>query len=324
MISISAKARAALLAVACLLSANVTNSLWAAQTGTAQDDQPPVETVSQQHYIKTVFVIVMENHNWTGGGALNIKGNPLAPYLNYTLLPMASHANAYFNPPHLHPSLPNYLWLEAGTNFGVKDDGPATKYHLSTHDHLVAMLDQRNITWKSYEEGATGTTCSLQNWHDPFVFFQDETANESPASVNCIRHIRPFGELKRDLDLKHSARYNFIVPNLCDSMHSSCGGGNQIKQGDEWLAKNVPTILNSSAFRSGGALFIVFDEALTGDGPIPMLVLSPFAKGNGYSNYLHYTHGSMLRTFEEIFGLTPLLRDAANQRDLRDMFTVFP
>jgi hypothetical protein len=86
MISISAKARAALLAVACLLSANVTNSLWAAQTGAAQDDQSPVETTSQQHYIKTVFVIIMENHNWTGGGALNIKGNPLAPYLNYTLL----------------------------------------------------------------------------------------------------------------------------------------------------------------------------------------------------------------------------------------------
>src|ERR1700757_4312349 len=184
MISAYAKARAALLAVACLLSANVTNSLWAAQSGAAQsapaqqgvaqDDQPPVETASQQHYIKTVFIIVMENHNWTGSGAaLSLKGNPLAPYFNYTLLPMASHANQYYNPPHMHPSLPNYLWLEAGTNFGVKDDGPATKYHLSTHNHLAALLDQRNITWKSYEEGATGTSCSLQNWHDPFVFFQD-------------------------------------------------------------------------------------------------------------------------------------------------------
>jgi hypothetical protein len=31
------------------------------------------------HHIKTVFLIVMENHNWTGDGGLNIKGNTEAP-----------------------------------------------------------------------------------------------------------------------------------------------------------------------------------------------------------------------------------------------------
>jgi hypothetical protein len=55
-----------------------------------------------------------------------------------------------------------------------------------------------------------------------------------------------------------------------------------------------------------------------------MLVLSPFAKGNGYSNSLYYSHGSMLRTLQEIFNVTPLIRDAAYERDLRDLFTVFP
>ncbi|PYU01837.1 MAG: hypothetical protein DMG38_02175 [Acidobacteria bacterium] len=55
-----------------------------------------------------------------------------------------------------------------------------------------------------------------------------------------------------------------------------------------------------------------------------MIVLSPFAKGNGYNNSLYYDHGSTLRTFEEIFGVMPLLNDAANQKDLRDLFAVFP
>jgi hypothetical protein len=55
-----------------------------------------------------------------------------------------------------------------------------------------------------------------------------------------------------------------------------------------------------------------------------MIVLSPFAKGAGYSNSIHYTHGSTLRTFEEVFGVTPLLGDAANQTDLSDLFAVFP
>jgi hypothetical protein len=86
----------------------------------------------------------------------------------------------------------------------------------------------------------------------------------------------------------------------------------------------VPDILNSAAYKSGGALFIVWDEADNGDGPIGMIVLSPFAKGNGYSNQLLYTHGSTLRTLQEIFEVRPLLRDANNQQDLSDLFSVFP
>jgi hypothetical protein len=55
-----------------------------------------------------------------------------------------------------------------------------------------------------------------------------------------------------------------------------------------------------------------------------MIVLSRFAKGHGYRNFIHYTHGSTLRTVEEIFGVSPLLRDASRQNDLRDLFAEFP
>jgi hypothetical protein len=75
------------------------------------------EPASSEHHIKTVWVIVMENQNWS-----SIKGNKSAPYINQTLLPMVSHAEQYFNPPNNHPSLPNYLWIEAGMNFGVLND----------------------------------------------------------------------------------------------------------------------------------------------------------------------------------------------------------
>jgi len=44
--------------------------------------------------------------------------------------------------------------------------------------------------------------------------------------------------------------------------------------------------------------------------------VSPSAKGGGYANSIHYTHGSTLRTIQEIFGVTPLLGDAANATDL--------
>jgi len=51
---------------------------------------------------------------------------------------------------------------------------------------------------------------------------------------------------------------------------------------------------------------------------------SPFAKGNGYRNFIRYTHGSTLRSFQEIFGVSPFLRDAAIETDLSDLFAVFP
>ena len=79
---------------------------------------------TSNHHIKTVFIILMENKNW-----FMIKDNPLALYINGALLPNASHTEVYFNPPFNHPSLPNYLWLEAGTNFGIYNDGPPSVNH---------------------------------------------------------------------------------------------------------------------------------------------------------------------------------------------------
>jgi hypothetical protein len=117
------------------------------------------------------------------------------------------------------------------------------------------------------------------------------------------------------------ARYNFITPNLCDDGHDSCSPTNDpVKQTDTWLSTEVPKILNSSAYKNGGALFITWDEGEGGDGPIGMMVLSPLAKGNGYANSIHYTHSSTLRTMEEIFGVSPMLGDAQNATDLSDLF----
>jgi hypothetical protein len=98
-----------------------------------------------------------------------------------------------------------------------------------------------------------------------------------------------------------------------------------IERGDKWLASEMPRIFNSSAYRRGGALFILWDEGEGSlfDGPIGMLALSPFAKGGGYSNSINYTHSSTLLTLSEIFGVTPL-RDAQHATDLSDLFKTFP
>src|SRR2546422_142536 len=98
--------------------------------------------------IHTVFLILMENHDWS-----SIKGSPSAPYINGTLLPRASHAEQYYNPPNNHPSLPNYLWLEAGTNFGILNDNDPSSNHQSSTSHLVNVLEAAGLSWRAYPGG---------------------------------------------------------------------------------------------------------------------------------------------------------------------------
>jgi PKD repeat protein len=274
--------------------------------------------------IQTVFIIMEENLNWS-----SIPGNSSALYFNQTILPNAAHAEQYYNPPGLHPSLPNYLWLEGGSALGIYSDVDPSAAHLSTTNHLATYLQNAGISWRSYDEDICGCDCPLVGTnryaprHNPFVYFDDVTNTNNPASPSCIANVRPYSQLATDLQNNTVARYNFIVPNLCDDMHDGggCLTGNQIFNGDYWLSNNLPAILSSQAYSNNGAIFILWDEAASGDGPIGMIVLSPLAKPGGYSNSIHYTHGSTLRTMQEIFNVAPFLGDAANQVDLSDLFS---
>ena len=294
----------------------------------AAKKKPPVVTPppagSVLPAIKTVFVIVLENHNWSA-----IKGNASAPYLNGTLLAQGAHAEQYFNPPGLHPSEPNYIWLEAGDNLGITTDvDPSASHSLpGSNDHLVAQLERAGKSWRSYQEGITAGTCPITSAgfyaakHDPMVFFQDVSGSPPSASnAKCAANIRPLSELAGDLTADTEADYNFIVPNLCNDSHGASGcPANLVQTADTWLATFVPKILASEGYKDDGAILITWDESEKGDHPIGMIALSPFASP-GHTSNVHFTHSSTLRTVEEIFGLTKL-RDAANASDLADLFS---
>ena len=55
-----------------------------------------------------------------------------------------------------------------------------------------------------------------------------------------------------------------------------------------------------------------------------MIVLSPLAKGGGYTNTIHYTHSSTLRTLQEIFGVDAAPRRRRQRDDLADLFQTYP
>ena len=276
--------------------------------------------------ITTVFLIVLENHDWA-----TIKGSSSAPYLNSLLTRSdAAYASNYHNVPtntSLHPSEPNYLWLEGATNVYpdhsfTTDSSPSASNSTSSTKHLTTLLKAKGIPWTAYQEDISGTTCPISgagNYtprHEPFLFFQDVAGTPPSASTSsCQQHVRPYSQLAGDLSNDRVRGYNFLTPNLCHDMHSNncSGSSNVIKQGDDWLKANLPAILNAKVYKSGAALVaITWDEGGSGNKPIGMILLSPKTKGNGATNTAEYTHASWVKSVEEIFGLSPLVGHAAD------------
>ncbi len=312
-------------------------ALW---NGCGESTEPGPAPATQ--HIQNVFIILLENKSLA-----EVKDSPSASYIANTLLPASSSAESYRGPNggNLHPSEPNYIWLEAGDNLQISNDNDPDQNHRPQTDHLVTLLEEQGISWRSYQEDISGKDCPLVSVghyapkHNPMVFFDDvinydpQLMTADPLAPRCLAHVRPLDELRTDLQSGTAARYNFITPNQCNDMHSECAPLNdEIKQGDNWLAQWIPVIQQSAAYQHGGAIFITWDEAELVAGctnancPIGMIVLSPLAKGGGYTNTIPYDHSSTLKTIQEIFQITPLLRHAgdAGVSDLSDLFETFP
>jgi hypothetical protein len=342
--------------------------------------------------IKTVFVIAMENHNWTqptpNSNPQQIFMNPAAPYINSLvngssgISDQVSYANNYQAAMvGLHPSEPNYVWTEAGQAYNSlnTDDDP---YHsnctddtnIHTTDHLSAYIAHRHKSWRSYQEDVnvnptTNLPLPMSSWlypifsasgnftlpainsyyyttqfnyaakHNPQIFFRD-TNGGCPATLSGNLY-PPLQQLALDLQNDDVADYNWITPNQYDDQHSILSGGygifgvtNQaaIAQGDNFLARVVPLIMASKAYKDGGAILLWWDETEGGDTSqytIPFIVISKSAHENvnglPYWNTIRYSHSSFLRTMQEIFSVDPdagfgFLGDAANATDLRALF----
>jgi phosphatidylinositol-3-phosphatase len=368
-------------------------------------------TASAQQ-IKTVFVIAMENHNWTQpthvpGRIEQIYGNTNAPFINnlvngtakaiingsmVNINEQVAYATSYHNvlaTPNgnnlsIHPSEPNYIWAEAGTNFEVfNDDDPfkgTPPNSQKTSLHLSTLLSHAGRTWRSYQEDIDLTTArnmlcneslSQDEWtvpltsisgrfgcggynaynrstqynyaakHNPMVFFDDTNGGNNATPTNPLsKHYAPLQQVMTDLADNTVADYNWITPDQYNDMHTSLPGGYKllsgdaakIKQGDDFLSQIVPVIMASNAYKNHGVIIIWWDESESVAGEpandfnhtIGEIIISelahPNVNGLPYASPINYTHSSDLRTMQEIFGVRPLLGDAANATDLSDLF----
>jgi hypothetical protein len=299
------------------------------------------------HRVGAIFVIAMENHNLVQPVPTNspeqIFGNPAAPYLNSLMTPgnsnsvHASFSTAYYNSGvGVHPSEPNYVWAEAGTDFGVHTDADPRAANGNTfYDqavHFTAQLDAVGISWKNYQEdvqlsvsptnSASGTNAPVNAYngstqynyavkHNPMAFFTD----------SAVSNVYPLSQLSTDLGSDAVGRFNWITPDQYNDAHSSLNGGftyqgvhytgdqSSIATGDNFLSQIVPQIMASEAYKHNGTIIIWWDETENGDDTnhsIPEIVISSLSKGNAYASTVPVNHSSDIKTFEEIFHLPAL------------------
>jgi hypothetical protein len=224
--------------------------------------------------IQTVFVIAMENHNWAQPSSQTspgqIFGNPAAPYINSLVTPdnpnaaQTSYASNYQNAGvGIHPSEPNYIWAEAGSNLGVLNDNDpygTNGTNQTTTQTLSNYLQTAGKTWRSYQEdidvdltnnqplpksqytvplnSVSGTFTNGTNQynggnqynygakHNPEVFFSSTNGgNNSTPSNPLAQNYAPLQQLAADLANNTVAQYNWITPDQYNDMHSTLTGG---------------------------------------------------------------------------------------------------
>jgi hypothetical protein len=165
--------------------------------------------------------------------------------------------------------------------------------------------------------------------HNPFVYFHSIIDD----ATLCDTHVVGLDMLTKDLaSAANTPNYVFITPGLCNDGHDApCANGQPggLAQADAFLRQWVPRITGSPAFKGqNGLLIVTFDEAETDDassccgeipgpgsplpgifgpggGDVGAVLLSPcVAPGTvSQSPYNHYT---MLRSVEDLFGLSHL------------------
>jgi hypothetical protein len=344
---------------------------------------------------RKVFVIAMENHNWTQPASVTspqqIFMNPAAPFINSLvngtsgISQEVAYAINYINAGidlglHVHPSEPNYVWAEAGQAFssiGTDDDpyhADCTPDTVTTSDlHLTAFLAKAGKTWRSYQEDVNvnltnNVPLPMGSWmfpltshggnftsglneynfstqynyaakHNPQIFFRD-TNGGCPATASTL--YPPLQQLALDLQANTVADYNWITPDQYNDQHSALSAGygvytpasdqSSIAQGDNFLARIVPLIMASDAYRDGGVIVLWWDESEGGDTldeKLPFIIISRDAHknvgGKPYASPVEFSHSSDLRTMQEIFRVDPSsgypwLGDAVNATDLSDLF----
>jgi len=261
-----------------------------------------------------VVWIFMENHRYP-----QVIGSPDAPF-ETALARRCGTATRYASVGS--PSLPNYVGATSGDTHGIADDASPSA-HPVTADNLFRQVRVSGRRARSYEE-AMPKPCSLDPKgvyavkHNPAAYYTGAVPGGNGADdrtackADDVALGTPTGgALADDLDKDTLPGFSFITPDLCDDTHNC-----DVKTGDKWLRSWIPRLTTSAAYRSGTtAIFVAWDEYT----PMPSIVISPGTPaGTVFDGAVD--HYSLLRTTEELLGISDFLGKAAQATSMRTAF----
>ncbi|MGD3110822.1 alkaline phosphatase family protein [Streptomyces sp. YGL11-2] len=268
-------------------------ALWATTGSTASAEAAGLP--SPDH----VVVVVMENHAYD-----QVIGSSDAPYMNSLKAGGADLTQSYAL---THPSEPNYYMLFSGDNQGRTDDSCVDVGSMSA-PNLASELIAAGKSWASYNESLPSqgsTTCSSGDYaqkHNPWFGFSNVptdtamTMDQFPSDYSTLPKV------------------SFVIPNLCNDMHDC-----SVSTGDSWLKDNLSAYADWAKSHNS-ILAITYDEdnRLAGN-RIPTLLYGEHV-APGSTSGAQYNHYNVLRTLEDLAGLTTHAGNAASASDISDIW----
>lgn len=217
-----------------------------------------------------------------------------------------------------HPSEPNYLASVGGDFFGLAAD--ALEYIPNNISTIVDLLDQKNISWATYQENMPTDGFEGYNFtnsdnytyyvrkHNPLVIYES-VANISTRSAR----IRNFNDFAFDVGNNSLSQWIFVTPNLRDDAHDT-----NVAYAADWLSYWLMPLLTDPSFNTDRTLILLtFDENETytiGNNVFSLLLggVIPAALKNT-TDATFYTHYSTLSTVENNWDLGNLGRQDTNK-----------
>jgi phospholipase C len=233
----------------------------------------------------------------------SVIGSPSAPF--ETALAAACGVATNYHAV-THPSLPNYIAATSGSTQGVADNDPPSVHQLAG-SNIFSQVTGAGKTWRAYAESAPGS-CPLVD-AAPYAVKHVPAAYYTNLRGDCASSIVPMGtttagSLLDDLNGPSFPSFAFVTPNLCNDTHDC-----PVSVGDAWLQAWFAKIVASPTYRSGRTIvFLTWDEDDdSASNRVPLIVVSP-STPPGTKVGAIYDHYSLLRTTEQLLGLTYLSR----------------
>jgi hypothetical protein len=278
-----------------------------------------------------VVVVVEENRTLT-----QIVGDLVnAPYIN-SLATNGVKLGAMFAIEH--PSQPNYLQLFSGSNQGVLDDDlppnfstTATSTYPFVTPNLGAELVAAGFSFAGFSEEIE--TAGATDWADydphsathPGIYYRRKhnpwanwVAKVFPLPANQLTSIvnRAFAQFPADFTQLPTV--SFVIPNQLHDMHDGSR-----RQGDDWLRDN----LNAYAVwaRTNNSLLIITwdEDDYNEDNQIPTIFYGAGLRAGATVNGTWTLH-NLLRTLEDMYGITSHAGSAAQVRSIVGPFATDP